>query len=183
MKRLITHLFGHTDWEKAGHGWRGREDTLPLSGWTRARRVVILRRRLKGDVVLSTKGDPQGTLAFIETAVATAGYEYAVPSGTQGDSWLQPIIRFSRSPHSTGIVPGLRTISTNGKTSGDGADLPPVTSSGVVSSRAWWPSSITGGISSYDLSQRINIRRHYQSIAVIAWGGHPNSTWEPNVFD
>lgn len=78
VKRLITRLFAHTDWEKAGQGWEGREDTLQLSGWTRARRVVVLRRRLKGDVVLSPKDDPQGTLAFIESSVATAGYEYAV---------------------------------------------------------------------------------------------------------
>lgn len=39
------------------------------------RRVVVPRRRLKGDVVLSAKDDPQGTLAFMESAVATAGYE------------------------------------------------------------------------------------------------------------
>ncbi|MHB8353952.1 MAG: transposase [Burkholderiales bacterium] len=113
VKRLITRLFAHTDWEKAGQGWEGREDTLPLSGWTRARRVVVLRRRLKGDVVLSPKDDPQGTLAFIESSVATAGYEYAIPSGTQGDSSHRPLIRFSRSLNSTAITPGLRTISTN----------------------------------------------------------------------
>ncbi|MHB8455155.1 MAG: transposase, partial [Acidiferrobacterales bacterium] len=78
VKRLITHPFARTDWEKAGHGWAGREDTLQLSGWSRTRRVIVLRRRLKGDVVLSAKDDPQGALAFIESAVATAGYEYAV---------------------------------------------------------------------------------------------------------
>ena len=78
VKRLITRLFARTDWQKAGQGWEGREDTLQLSGWSRTRRVVVLRRRLKGDVVLSAKDDPQGTLAFIESHVATAGYEYAV---------------------------------------------------------------------------------------------------------
>ncbi|MHB8253129.1 MAG: hypothetical protein ACYDEV_05400, partial [Acidiferrobacter sp.] len=88
-----------------------REDTLQLSGWTRARRVVVLRRRLKGDVVLSPKDDPQGTLAFIESSVATAGYEYAVPPGTQGDLSHRPIIRFSRSPNSTAIARMPRTIS------------------------------------------------------------------------
>jgi hypothetical protein len=28
VKRLVTKLFAHPDWEKAGLGWQGREDTL-----------------------------------------------------------------------------------------------------------------------------------------------------------
>ncbi|HEX5880865.1 MAG TPA: transposase [Actinomycetota bacterium] len=38
-------------WEDAGQGWSGREGRLRLSGWSRSRRVVLLRRRLPDDAV------------------------------------------------------------------------------------------------------------------------------------
>jgi len=46
------------DWSLPGpsdQGWSAVEDTLKLSGWDKARRVVILRRRLKTDLALSRK--------------------------------------------------------------------------------------------------------------------------------
>uniref|UniRef100_UPI00260E060D transposase n=1 Tax=Acidiferrobacter sp. TaxID=1872107 RepID=UPI00260E060D len=78
VKRLVTRLFAHPDWEKAGQGWEGCEDTLQLSGWSRSRRVIVLRRQIKGDVLLAAQDDPQGTLAFIESKATAAAYEYAV---------------------------------------------------------------------------------------------------------
>ena len=78
VKRLIRKLFQANHWEKAGQGWEGVEDTLQLSGWSRARRVVVLRRKLTGEMLLSPQDDPQGSLAFIESEVPTARYEYAV---------------------------------------------------------------------------------------------------------
>ena len=36
------------DWADAGHGWQGKERQLRLKGWSRQRRVVLLRRRLPG---------------------------------------------------------------------------------------------------------------------------------------
>ena len=44
VRRLATRFFAHPDWERAGQGWQGREDTLQLSGWSRPRRVFVLRR-------------------------------------------------------------------------------------------------------------------------------------------
>jgi hypothetical protein len=35
-----------TRWQDAGEGWVGTEGSLRLLGWSLARRVVILRRRL-----------------------------------------------------------------------------------------------------------------------------------------
>ncbi len=84
-KPLVTKLFAHPDWDKAGQDWAGREDTLPLSGWSRPRRVIVLRRPIKGDVLIAAQDDPQDTLAFIEIQATAAAYESAVSPGTQGD--------------------------------------------------------------------------------------------------
>ena len=39
VKRLIKKLFRANGWEDAGQGWEGLEDTLTLSGWSRALRI------------------------------------------------------------------------------------------------------------------------------------------------
>jgi len=43
VKRCITKLFCEADWADAGHGFEGAETTLKLTGWSRSRRVVVLR--------------------------------------------------------------------------------------------------------------------------------------------
>jgi hypothetical protein len=78
VKGLIKKLFRSDGWEDAGQGWEGLEDTLTLLGWSRARRVVVLRRKLTGEMLLAGKDEHQGELAFIECDVPTARYEYAV---------------------------------------------------------------------------------------------------------
>ncbi|MDF0675734.1 MAG: transposase [Nitrospira sp.] len=78
VKALIKTLFRSTAWEEAGHSWEGVEDTLRLSGWSRARRVVVLRRPLTGELLMTEKDDDQERLAFIESDVPTKRYEYAV---------------------------------------------------------------------------------------------------------
>lgn len=78
VKTLIQKLFGSHDWTEAGQGWEGLEDTLTLSGWCRARRVVVLRRKLTGEMLVTGKDDCQDEFAFIESAKPTARYEYAV---------------------------------------------------------------------------------------------------------
>jgi hypothetical protein len=78
VKGLIKKLFRSNEWEEAGQGWEGLEDTLTLSGWSRARRVVVLRRKLTGEMLITGKDDHQEQFAFIEGDVPTARYEYAV---------------------------------------------------------------------------------------------------------
>lgn len=78
VKGLIKKLFRADGWAAAGQGWEGLEDTLTLSGWSRARRVVVLRRKLTGELLLTGKDDLQEQFAFIESGVPTARYEYAV---------------------------------------------------------------------------------------------------------
>ena len=78
VKGLIKKLFGGNDWEAAGQGWEGLEDRLTLSGWSRARRVVVLRRKLTGEILITGKDEHQGQFAFMEGEVPTTRYEYAV---------------------------------------------------------------------------------------------------------
>ncbi len=67
VKTLVKKLFRSNHWEDAGQGWEGLEDTLTLSGWSRARRVVVLRRKLRGGLLITGKDEDQGQLAFIES--------------------------------------------------------------------------------------------------------------------
>jgi len=79
VKRLVEKLFRHGQWILAGHGWEGSESSLQLSGWLCHRRVIVLRRELKGAVALAHKTDDgQQEFAFIETAEDVKRYEYAV---------------------------------------------------------------------------------------------------------
>lgn len=78
VKRLIKTLFRSDDWEPAGQGWEGLDDTLRLNGWSQARRVVVLRRKLTGEVLITDKEDHQEPFAFVQSDVPTACYEYAV---------------------------------------------------------------------------------------------------------
>ena len=58
VKRLIERLFRREDWThatEASQGWQAIEDELRLSGWSKARRVVVLRRRIKNDVAITAK--------------------------------------------------------------------------------------------------------------------------------
>ena len=58
VKRLIERLFRREDWTRAteaSQGWQAIEDELRLSGWSRARRVVVLRRRIKRDIALTAQ--------------------------------------------------------------------------------------------------------------------------------
>src|SRR5260370_9879892 len=47
VKKLIGQIFGKEEWVEAVQQWQGREDVLRLSGWSRERRGVVLRRPLK----------------------------------------------------------------------------------------------------------------------------------------
>jgi hypothetical protein len=78
VKRLVRDLFGRAHWQDAGQEWEGTETMLRLTGWSAARRVVVLRRALRGEMALEARRGPQAELAFIEANVPTARYEYAV---------------------------------------------------------------------------------------------------------
>ena len=82
VKRHIERVFWEAGWTDAGQGWEGKDGRLSLSGWPAPRRVVILRRPLKGEMMIADEDDHQGLLGFVEadrkTGQRTIGYEYAV---------------------------------------------------------------------------------------------------------
>jgi len=59
VKRLIQRLFRREDdWTRASQascGWQAIEDEIRLHGWSTARRVVVLRRRIKHDLAVTAK--------------------------------------------------------------------------------------------------------------------------------
>jgi len=78
IKRLLERRCFGAHWEDAGAGGVGTDDHLRLSGWDRDRRVVILRRRLQGDMLLAGRIEGQEVLAFVEAEAPPQRYEYAV---------------------------------------------------------------------------------------------------------
>ncbi len=66
VKRHIGRLFRETGWTNAGQGWEGKDDMLTLRGWEQSRRVVVLRRPLKGEVVITQEDNGQQLLGFVE---------------------------------------------------------------------------------------------------------------------
>lgn len=78
VKRCMTKLFREADWTPAGKGFEGAESRLKLTGWSRERRVIVLRRPLAGEVALVDDGPVQLQLSFIEGPATMKRYEYAV---------------------------------------------------------------------------------------------------------
>ena len=80
VKKLLTRQFARTDWSTPGpsdQGWSAVEDTLKLSGWDKARRVVILRRAVKTDLALSRKTEDQ-QIELLMPDKDVQAWEYAV---------------------------------------------------------------------------------------------------------
>jgi hypothetical protein len=81
VRSHIAQLFGRSDWTAAGQGWQALSSELQLTGWSRARRVVILRRRVREALALASaeqdSTQPQ-LLATAELVQDGALYEYAV---------------------------------------------------------------------------------------------------------
>ena len=71
-------MMAERDWTDAGHGWQGKATTLRLVGWSRQRRVVLLRRKLDRPLVLVDRTEPeQPLLSFAEIGPDRELWEYA----------------------------------------------------------------------------------------------------------
>jgi len=81
---LIRLLETQGAWVDAGQGWQGQEAQLQLQGWSRARRVIVLRRRLDSTARPVAASLPEsGSTLFLpwpEASVCPSApeYEYAV---------------------------------------------------------------------------------------------------------
>ena len=83
VKRLIERHWSRADWCDIGEGYHAVEAELALSGWSRARRVVVVRRAVKDTLVAETKKASkrekrQQSLHFADPLHPVKLWEYAV---------------------------------------------------------------------------------------------------------
>lgn len=82
VKKFIRQAFDREDWVPAGQGFEGLETELTLTGWTRRRRIIVLRRKIKSSTAVlpapATGCLPGQQLVFIELDGGTVQYEYMV---------------------------------------------------------------------------------------------------------
>jgi hypothetical protein len=72
VQKLLQKQFQREDWTEPGaadQGWSAVEDTVKLSSWDRARRVVILRRAVKQDLALTRRIKKQMELLLTDEAI------------------------------------------------------------------------------------------------------------------
>ena len=84
-KRMIERQWSRTDWCGVGQGWEAVEDQLKLQGWSKARRVVVLRRATQGDLLAAARKTRKKTtlpgqhmLQFVDENSPLTIWEYAV---------------------------------------------------------------------------------------------------------
>jgi hypothetical protein len=83
VKKLIGQMLGKPGWADAGQNWEGLDSQLRLSGWTKPRRVVLLRRPLREKEAAAAaekerKAAPQLSLDLPEATGQGVRYEYSV---------------------------------------------------------------------------------------------------------
>ncbi|HEX5675078.1 MAG TPA: transposase [Azonexus sp.] len=83
VKSLIERLWSQQDWENVGQGYYAVETTLKLSGWSCARRVVVVRRAVKEPLAAQAKAAGkrerrQQSLQFADPLQPVKLWEYAV---------------------------------------------------------------------------------------------------------
>jgi hypothetical protein len=83
VKRLIERHWSRADWKDIGEGYHAVEAELALSGWSRARRVVVVRRAVKDSLVAETtkmgkREKRQQSLHFADPLQPVKLWEYAV---------------------------------------------------------------------------------------------------------
>jgi hypothetical protein len=90
VKKVLERAMRQTDWQDAGAGWQGKWGEVRLQGWSRQRRVVLLRRRLTGVMLTDRRGGgrrlagatgaaaAQLRLGFVELDARQDAWEYAV---------------------------------------------------------------------------------------------------------
>lgn len=81
VKNLIEKVMLNNEWESAGQGWQGQEASLQLMGWTKYRRVIVMRREISKDIgviTCSESDSKQLEFNFGDIDNKKRVYEYAV---------------------------------------------------------------------------------------------------------
>jgi hypothetical protein len=69
---------GEQDWHDPGTGWQGRDGRSRLEGWSRNRRIVILRQRIERSLAL-TNATPMASCGSALLRSSTVGaWKYAI---------------------------------------------------------------------------------------------------------
>ena len=64
---------------RLGQGWQAKETQVRLKGWSRQRRIIVLRRRVKGEPVTSSTDEAgQQRLTFVDIVPSEELWEYQV---------------------------------------------------------------------------------------------------------
>jgi hypothetical protein len=66
------------NWVDAGQGWEGVASALQLSGWSKERRVIVLRRKLKEKKQKAKKKEDQICFPFLASLANSDEYEFAI---------------------------------------------------------------------------------------------------------
>jgi DDE family transposase len=78
VNRALQKAMLERDWSDAGQGWQGKETQLRLQGWSRQRRVVLLRRKLDRPLAMMDRAQPASLqLSFAGVAGKREVWEYA----------------------------------------------------------------------------------------------------------
>src|SRR4051794_18518538 len=78
VNRALQKAMLERDWTDAGQGWQGKETSLRLMGWSRQRRVILLRRKLDRPLAVVDRTHPVlPQLSFAEVAGKREVWEYA----------------------------------------------------------------------------------------------------------
>lgn len=82
-KNVINLIFKHHgvgEWERVHSGWEAKSDELALQGWKEKRQVIIVRRQLCSDSIVSIESsrDDNKQLSFIDGPEDMKAYEYSV---------------------------------------------------------------------------------------------------------
>ena len=82
VSELAFELAGTPGWIDAGRGWQAASSDLQLQGWSRKRRVVVLRRPLPKDTMVTTQPNEDGDQLVLGLSEAlspdTVLWEYSV---------------------------------------------------------------------------------------------------------
>jgi hypothetical protein len=86
VRKLVQRQWRRQTWCELGQGWQGCEDELRLLGWSRARRVIVMRRARPVDVLVETRrrrgrAQEQAELVFLDANEPARSWEYAVLVG------------------------------------------------------------------------------------------------------
>ena len=78
VRRSMERAMRQSDWADAGEGWQGKETNLRLVGWSRQRRIILLRRKLGRDLAITDRSpSAQPMLGFTEIGPDLDVWEYA----------------------------------------------------------------------------------------------------------